>query len=225
MLTALKKGSFLFTNMQAGNLIRTIITSALLIILVVGGATASAETLEISGNASNSNNSIQLNQNNSNNVNQSNSADVNNSVNINSNTGGNSINGGVGDGSITTGNITNNVNINNQLNSNAADVKCKNCPTPTKKPGVSPTPTKAPSGPTPTTPPGVGGNGGRGDGGGDGGPGGVGGPSQAVLGLPITSGENSLIDLLKLLPAFGSLTLGYSLLRRVPDGTQLRKNA
>src|SRR3990167_7994335 len=104
--------------MKMKNLTRTFITSALLIILVVFTAGAYAETLEISGNASNSNNSIQLNQNNSTNVNQSNSADVNNNVNINSNTGGNSINGGVGDGSIKTGDITNNVNINNQLNTN-----------------------------------------------------------------------------------------------------------
>jgi len=63
-----------------------------------------------------------------------------------------------------------------------------------------------------------GGGGGGGDdngnlGGGDGG-GGVGGPSQAVLGLAPTSGENELFNLLKLLPAFGSLTLGYGLLRK-----------
>ena len=217
MLTALRQAQgeperqLFFNKMETKNIIRTFITSALLIILVVFAAGVYAETLEISGNASNSNSSIQLNQNNSVNINQSNSADVNNSVNIKSNTGGNSISGGVGDGSITTGNITNNVNINNQLNSNVADVKCKNCitPTPTKKPGVSP---------TPTTPPGANGkpgDGGRGgDGDGDGGPGGVGGPSQAVLGLAQTSGENSLVDLLKLLPALTSLTLGYGLLRK-----------
>jgi len=194
--------------MHAINLIRTIITSALLLVLVVFAAGAYAETLDISGNASNSNNSIQLNQNNPTNVNQSNSADVNNNVNINSNTGGNSINGGVGDGSIKTGDINTNVNINNQFNSNVANVKCKNCPTPTLKPGA----------PTSITPPGVptapSGNGAAGNG--VGGNGGVGGPGAdpAVLGLPVTSGENSLIDLLKLLPAFGSLTLGYSLLRK-----------
>ena len=195
------------------NLVRTFITSALLFILVVFAAGAYAETLEISGNASNSNNSIQLNLNNSTNVNQSNNANINNDVNVNSNTGGNSINGGVGDGSITTGNITNNVNINNRFNTNVADVPCPKCPTPTKKPGVSPTPTTPPGGqptPTPTTKPGDGGRGGNGGGG----PGAAGAPGPAVLGLAAASGENEILNLLKLLPAFGSLTLGYGLLRK-----------
>ncbi len=185
--------------------------------LVVFAAQAYSATLEISGNAANSNSSIQFNQNNSTNVNQSNNANLNNDVNVNSNTGGNSINGGVGDGSIKTGDINTNININNQFNSNIANVPCNNCPTPTKKPGVSPTPTTPPGGPTPTptTPPG---NGKKEDGkkedGGRGGNGGPGGPGQAVLGLPVTSGENELLNLLKLLPAFGSLTLGYGLLRK-----------
>ncbi len=198
--------------MKTRSLIRTIITSAILIILVVFAAGAYAETFEISENASDSNNSIQFNQNNSTNLNQSNSADVNNSVNINSNTGGNSLNGNVGDGSITTGDINNNVNINNQLNNNSANVGCNNCPTPTKKPSVSPTPTP-PGGITPTTPPGVGGNGGNGGGGGNGN-GGGGSSDPGVLGLAATSGENSLFALFKLLPAFVSMTIGYSLLRK-----------
>ncbi|OGH16895.1 MAG: hypothetical protein A3C30_04455 [Candidatus Levybacteria bacterium RIFCSPHIGHO2_02_FULL_40_18] len=164
--------------MKAKNLIKVFTTSVLLIILAIFVTAANAETIEISGNGSGSNNSIQLNQNNSININQSNSADVSNSVNINSNTGGNSINGGVGDGSITTGNITNNVNINNQLNTNIADVKCKNCPSPTK----APTPTQKPGDPIPTTPPGVGDPDGDGGDGGDG-DGGVGGPGGEVLGV------------------------------------------
>lgn len=167
-----------------------------------------AETLQISGNGADSNNSIQLNQNNNTSVNQTNQANVNNDVNITSNTGGNSINGGVGDGSIKTGNINNNVEINNQFNTNNATVNCKNCPT------SNPTPTSKPGQPTPTTKPGVGGNGGGTSGGSS--SGGAGGSSSGgqILGLPTTSGENELANLLKLLPAFGSLLAGFSLLRK-----------
>lgn len=199
--------------MNIRDLIKTFIIPFLLISVILFAARAYAETLEISGNGSNSNNSVQLNQTNSTKINQSNSADVNNSVNIDSNTGGNSINGGVGNGSIKTGDITNNVNINNQLNKNIADVKCLNCPTPTPKPTIkpSPTPGKGQGTPTPTSKPGNGGNGG------DGGNGGVGGPgaaAPAVMGLAVTSGEDELINLLKLLPALSSLAVGYSFLRK-----------
>src|SRR3989344_4986899 len=78
----------IFFKMKAKNLIKVFTTSVLLIILAIFVTAANAETIEISGNGSGSNNSIQLNQNNSININQSNSADVSKSVNINSNTGG-----------------------------------------------------------------------------------------------------------------------------------------
>lgn len=109
---------------------------------------------------------------------------------------------------INTGDATSQSVIENVVNTNIITC-CK--PTPTKKP-EEPTPTEKPPTitPTPTTPPpgGPPGDGGRG---GEPGPGG---PAPAVLGLPQASGENSLVDLLKLLPAAGSFILGYSFLRK-----------
>lgn len=118
---------------------------------------------------------------------------------------------------INTGDATSGTVIENVVNTNIIRC-CTPTPIPPTPTVEQPTPTEVP--PTPTTPPsnggGDGGNGGNG-GGGDGGQGGPAeeaAPAQAVLGLATTSGENELFNLLKLLPAFGSLTLGYSLLRK-----------
>ena len=194
--------------MSGKTIIKSFIISTFFVYVVLIAGKVYSETIDISGNASDSNNSININQKNSNTVNQSNSADVNNSVNATSDTGGNSINDGVGGGSIKTGDATTNVNIKNQLNTNAADVNCKNCPTPTPKPKPSPTdPGKPTSTPTPAP------SGNDGDGDGDGGDGGEGGAPQApaVLGLSAASGESSLF---KIIPGLISILLGFNLLRK-----------
>ena len=114
---------------------------------------------------------------------------------------------------INTGDATSGTVIENVVNTNI--IRCCT-PTPTQKP-EDPTPTEEQPTPTPTTPPSNGGGGGDGGGGGQGGVGGPSAPSapsQEVLGLAATSGENELFNLLKLLPAFGALLLGSSLLRK-----------
>jgi len=131
--------------MTTRTVIKSFIISTLFIYLILIAGKVYSDNLEISGNASGSNNSININQNESNTVNQSNSADVNNDVNASADTGGNSANDNVGGSSIKTGDATTNVNINNQFNTNKADVNCKNCATPTPKP--SPTPTVQVGGP------------------------------------------------------------------------------
>ena len=113
---------------------------------------------------------------------------------------------------IDTGDATSGTVIENIVNTNI--VKCCT-PTPTQKP-EEPTPTEQPPTPTPTTPPSGGGPSPSGDGGrgGEGGPSAPSAPSQEVLGLAATSGENELFNLIKILPAFGSLAVGYGLLRK-----------
>mgnify|MGYP001614207366 CR=1 FL=1 len=191
-------------------IIKSLIVSFFLIFLVLIAGRVYSQSLEVSGNASGSNNSININQSNSNTVNQSNSANVNNNANATSDTGGNSINDGVGGGSIRTGDATSNVNITNQFNSNVRNVSAT--PTPTPKP--SPTPIQQIGGPTSTPTPNPSGNGGNGGGdGGDGGDGGEGGAPQApaVLGLSAASGESSLF---KIIPGLISILLGFNLLRK-----------
>lgn len=195
-------------------IIKSFIISTLFIYVILIAERVYSDSLEISGNASGSNNSININQTESNTVNQSNSADVNNNVNATSDTGGNSINDGVGGGSIKTGNATSNVNINNQFNTNKADVNCKNCSTPTPTPKLSPSPTPkiggAVSNPT-SAPSDNGGNGSSGDGDNGGGSAGDPGQTGAVLGLSATSGEKSLFQMM---PGFLSILLGFNLLRK-----------
>ncbi len=195
--------------MRIKTVIKSFIISSLFFYVVLIAGKVYSETFDISGNASGSNNSIDINQSNPNTVNQSNSANVNNNANANSDTGGNSINNGVGEGSIKTGKATTNVNINNQFNSNVI----KTNPTPTPKPSSTPTPKLGGPTSSPTTAPsGNGGNGGNGDGG-------AGGASTtadpgrggAVLGLSATSGETSL---LKLIPGLASILFGVSLITR-----------
>lgn len=174
----------------------------------------SARALELnnSGNGAGSQNSIDLQYNQSTNVNQNNQGSFNNDINAGANTGGNSVSGGNG-GSITTGDATVNVTVDNRFNSNQANVECcpdGKTPTPTHKPG-QPTGT-----PTPTPPGGVGGppgDGGDGDGGNGGGPpaGGVGGGQ--VIGLSAASGENTT-ELLITSTGLVCLFAGTTLLRK-----------
>lgn len=152
----------------------------------------SVRALELnnSGNGAGSQNNIDLQQSQSTNVNQNNQGSFYNDIDASAQTGGNSVSGGNG-GSITTGDATVNVTVDNRFNSNQVNVKCcpdGKTPTPTHKPG-QPTGT-----PTPTPPGGVGGppgdgDGGNGNGGGENG-GGVGGGGQ-VIGLSAASGENT----------------------------------
>ena len=197
--------------MATKTIIKSFIISTFLIFLVLIAGKVYSQNLEISGNASDSNNSININQSNSNTVNQSNSANVNNNANATSDTGGNSINDGVGGGSIRTGDATSNVNITNQFNSNVRNVSAT--PTPTPKP--SPTPIQQIGGPTssPTSAPsGNGGNDGDGDGAAGGGSSaGDPGQTQAVLGLSSTSGELSLF---KIIPGLISILFGIGLIKR-----------
>jgi hypothetical protein len=147
--------------------------------------TAWAIELEISGNAADSQNTIQIQQGGSTNVNQSNQMDVTNNVDAQANTGGNTVGGG---GSVTTGDASVFVKIKNFFNINRAETEC--CPEPSDAPfdPGKPTPTPDPgSPPTGGGPPAGGAGGGNGGGGGGNGGGGVGGGE--VLGLAGTAGD------------------------------------
>lgn len=130
------------------------------------------------GNAAGSQNSIDATLQQSTNVNQSNQGSFTNDIDASADTGGNS-----GE-SITTGDASVNVTVDNQFNRNQANVPCcpEKSPTPTLKPGQSPSP-------TPTSgvggPPSDGGDGDNGNGGG-----GVGGGGGQVIGLSAAAGEN-----------------------------------
>ena len=173
----------------------SVIVAAVIILVAVGMSQVSAQVnpQDIIDNVKNKVKDIQMR----------NQANVENIVNTDCNSGGNQ---SVGNGSINTGDCGAGSVITNQVNTNVVE-----CCTPTPKPSEAPSGTPTP---TPTTTPGVGGNGGQGGNGGGGGGAGGGIGGGEVLGLAVTSGENELLNLLKLLPAFGSLTLGFSLLRK-----------
>jgi uncharacterized membrane protein YgcG len=180
-------------------------------ILIVGKVYS--DNLEISGNASGSNNSINIDQDDTNTVNQSNTVDVENNVKATAETGGNSANDNVGGVTIKTGDATTNVNIKNQFNTNSADVNCKNCATPTPTPKPSPTqpvggPISDPGSPTSGS---AGGSSSSGGGGSSSG-GSTGGAGQGqVQGLSATSGDKTLFTTIA---GFLLIFLGYTFLRR-----------
>lgn len=187
-----------------GFIVATLFVGLSLILL----GSARALELNISGNAANSQNQINLQGGQSTNIDQNNQGSFNNTIDASANTGGNSVSGGNG-GSITTGNASTNVNVSNQFNSNQANVTCcpSKTPTPTPDPGKpKPSATPTPLGfqptstPTPTPPGGVGGppsgGGNNGNGGGNGGAGGAGGPAGQVMGLSAASGEGTLETIL-----------------------------
>ena len=136
------------------------------------------------GNAAGSQNSLNVDLQQSTNVQQNNQGSFSNDINAGANTGGNT-------GGADTGDASVNVDINNQFNTNQANVdQCCPSPTPTSKPGQ---PGQSPT-PTGTQPPIGGGDGGGGRNGGggpsaDGGGGGVGGGGE-VKGLSAAAGEN-----------------------------------
>lgn len=83
-----------------------------------------AETVEIvvSDNGSGSQNEANVNVSNETQVTQTNSAEVGNSVDATSETGGNSISGGTGDATTTTGNAQTDVSVQNTVNAQVANV-------------------------------------------------------------------------------------------------------
>lgn len=87
-----------------------------------------ATTLEITGNT-NDDNTVSLNQNNTTSVSQNNNASVTNVITATANTGDNDANRNAGgDVSIDTGSADVNVAVDNQLNTNVADVeRCNGC--------------------------------------------------------------------------------------------------
>lgn len=120
--------------------------------------------------------------------------------------------------SITTGDSNSTTILDNQVNTNDITIcDCTPTPTPTKTEEPTPTPTKTQDTPTPTPTDKPGDNGNGGNNGGDGrsdGRGGQAGPAQgstapAVLGLSTTSGENEILKLISLIPAFILFGLGY----------------
>lgn len=85
-----------------------------------GGCVGNTD-VTISGNGSFSNNRVNLNSSNQTTVNQTNTSDIHNEIRTEAETGDNRANGNTGgDVSITTGNATTDVTINNQANANVA---------------------------------------------------------------------------------------------------------
>ena len=120
---------------------------------------------------------------------------------------------------ITTGDANSTTIIDNQINTNDVTIcDCTPTPTPTRTEEPTPTPTTAQDTPTPTPTDKPGDNGNGGNNGGDGRSDGRGGQQSdsaqgstapAVLGLSTTSGENEILKLISLIPAFILFGLGY----------------
>ena len=202
--------------MNTSNITRFFVVILFIFMAAIAANMVSAATVEISGNGSSSDSTVQINQSSTNVIDQQNSVNVNNNVGGTADTGGNSVNGNTGgNNNVTTGDATVNTSICNNLNTNVVGGGAGSinnpCLTPTKAQNANPTPTSPPAGGL-----GVGGTGSSNGGGssssGGSSSGGVGGGS--VQGLSTTSGENELVNLLKLLPAFGFLLLGGTLLRK-----------
>lgn len=93
--------------------------------------------VDISGNASGSQNQVNLDQQNTSQTNQQNTANINNDVNVDCNTGSNQASGNTGSStSINTGDCSANVNIRNDVNRNVIGG-----PKASPKLGASPSPT------------------------------------------------------------------------------------
>jgi len=99
-----------------------IATAALLLGSISPFALAGVD-VEISGNGASSNNDANVSVSNSTGVVQSNTADIQNNVSVMANSGGNDANYNTGgDVSVTTGNASSDITVNNTANSNAASV-------------------------------------------------------------------------------------------------------
>lgn len=184
---------------------RMIVPIALIVAGLLFVGTAQAIDLNNSNNGAGSNNSVNVQQSQSTTVQQQNSADITNEFDVNQNTGGNSASGNNGNATIETGDTSATFKVTNTFNMNNAEVGCcdQNGPTPTTKP-VQPTPTPKPGAPGPGEA--VGGASSPGSSGGSGGGG-------QVLGLPPTSGEWSVLDMVSMIGII-CVALGSVLLRK-----------
>jgi hypothetical protein len=100
--------------------------------------------IKIAGNGEDSFNNAALNNNSDIVISDTNIADILNNVETNLNTGGNEALKNVGDTAIITGNITNDVTINNEnINSNFVKVSCNCEKQPEQKPSTPPVTTPA----------------------------------------------------------------------------------
>ncbi len=89
-----------------------------------------AISVVVSGNGSDSDNTVNVDQDATTQVTQTNTANVENNIKATSNTGGNDADDNTGgDVNIDTGNAKSLVEVSNTLNSNEAHVDCKSCPT------------------------------------------------------------------------------------------------
>ncbi|KKU55437.1 hypothetical protein A3C34_01555 [Candidatus Amesbacteria bacterium RIFCSPHIGHO2_02_FULL_48_21] len=181
---------------------RQLATLIFLVLTVTVVAKVSAVyELDVSGNASGSDNSIVVQSGSSINVQQGGSIELTNEIDARANTGGNSASGNEGETTITTGDATTEVEVNNFFNQNKAIIGCCTpTPIPTQKPQSAPDPTATPvpavGGAQPTTAPAAS-TGASTSGSSSGSGGGTGGSSAAggqVLGLSATSGPVSVLE-------------------------------
>lgn len=101
------------------------VVSPLAVFATDEGSANSGTTLVITGNGEKSVNGVKVNTNQNTTVSQENDARVTNHVTSNSNSGGNTAKGTTGGNVVMdTGNATSNVNVENLLNKNVADVNC-----------------------------------------------------------------------------------------------------
>ncbi|MDO8498392.1 MAG: hypothetical protein Q7S44_01255 [bacterium] len=104
-------------------------TASLLFYAFATSAFAQTTTLDISGNGSDSDNTLNVTTSQTTTVVQENNADITNDVYAKANTGGNDANDNTGgDVTVDTGDATTNVDISNQANANVADLQnCGTC--------------------------------------------------------------------------------------------------
>lgn len=109
------------------------LSAAVAMAAVIGSAlapVAMADSINISGNGMNSNNTVVVTNSNVTTVNQTNHSLIVNGISAVSNSGGNTANGNTGDDvNVTSGNATTNVTVNNTGPSNDADLPECGCPT------------------------------------------------------------------------------------------------
>jgi hypothetical protein len=106
-----------------------LLTIALVLLFQIGSVvTAVADEIVISGNGEGSSNEVSVQNNSTTTVTQTNSADVTNNVDTSATTGNNTASDNTGGGtSIVTGDATQDLSIQNSLNSSSVEIEC--CPT------------------------------------------------------------------------------------------------
>jgi hypothetical protein len=114
--------------------IRVVGASSLVLGYILLSSIVIASDYTIAGQASGSNNSVQIQNSADSHIVQENSATVVNRIKINSNTGGNVANENTGNSTIKTGDAKTTVDLNNNLNSDAIIDPCCRTPTPKSDP-------------------------------------------------------------------------------------------